>query len=96
MSAEKQRIAKRLGGFNWSGSVAYRELCERFGTSLRQQDLLTIARALHPWCGLRLDRDAKRRKEVLLKLFDDNWPALEPCLGYIVLGRADMAGKPRQ
>jgi hypothetical protein len=96
MSAEKQRIAKRLGGFNWRASVAYQELRQRFGTPLRQQDLLTIAGAIPPSCALCLDRDAKRRKEVLLKWFDDNWMALEPCLHYMVLVRGDVAGKPGQ
>jgi hypothetical protein len=96
MSAEKQRIAKRLGKFDSRTILAYQKLGQRFGTPLRQEDLLTIAGALQPWCPVRLDRDAKRRKTVMLQWFAENWPLLEPCLGYIDLGRADMAGNPRQ
>jgi hypothetical protein len=89
-SAEKQRIAKRLEGFDSQESLAYRELCRRFGTRLRREDLLTIARALTPPGVLRVDRDATRRKEVLLKWFDENWPVLEPRLGCMVLWPADI------
>jgi hypothetical protein len=32
-----------------------------------------------------LDRDAKRRKSVLLKWFEENWNAIYPFLDYVVL-----------
>jgi hypothetical protein len=34
---------------------------------------------------MKLDHDAKRRKTVLIKWFEENWTAIAPFLDYIVL-----------
>jgi hypothetical protein len=35
--------------------------------------------------NLRVDRDARRRKIVMLKWFEENWLKVEPLLAHIVL-----------
>jgi hypothetical protein len=34
---------------------------------------------------IKLDRDARRRKPVILKWFDENWFAIQPLLLHVVL-----------
>jgi hypothetical protein len=34
---------------------------------------------------IKLDRDARRRKVVILKWFDENWAEIEPVLPLIIL-----------
>jgi hypothetical protein len=82
---EKERIAERLGGFNSKDNVVWKEITHRFGSNLKQPELLSIAHVLASHAGLKLDRDAKRRKSVLVKWFDEHWSQLCPYLDYVVL-----------
>lgn len=75
---EKCHIQKRLKGFQWKDSLAWREITRYFGTGLSQEELLAIAEILAKATGLRTDREARRRKEVLIKWFDENFAILSP------------------
>jgi hypothetical protein len=83
-SREKERISGRLGDFNPKDSPVWREITRRFGKNLKQPELLSMANVLASNAGIKLDRDARRRKTVLLKWFDENWTVIQPYLDYVV------------
>jgi len=82
---EKERIAGRLSGFNPKDNNAWREITQRFGANIKQPELLSIAQVLSSHANIKLDRDAKRRKAVLLKWFEENWLTIKPFLEFVVL-----------
>lgn len=82
---EKERIAERLAGFNPKDNSVWHEITQRFGASIKQPELLSIANVLAQNANIKLDRDAKRRKSVLIKWFEENWSSIRPFLDYVVL-----------
>lgn len=82
---EKDRIKGRLTGFDTKNNIAWHEITTRFGNNVKQQELLSIANILSQNAGIKLDRDAKRRKSVLIKWFNENWNYLAPFLQFVVL-----------
>jgi hypothetical protein len=86
---ERTRVASRLSGFDSARSFAWREFCARFGASLNQAELLSVAQVLASEAGVKVDREAKRRKEVLIKWFDENYLAIAPILPRIRLENTD-------
>lgn len=95
LNREKERIAGRLQGFNPKDNPAWHQITQRFGANIKQPELLSIAEVLAQNAGIKLDRDAKRRKTVLIKWFSENWDRVVPYLDYVVLEDANpgMAGK---
>jgi hypothetical protein len=87
-SEEIQRIRRRLNGFNWKESQAWRHLSFQFGPTLTQGELVSIAELIAPHAGVTLDRDARRRKMVMLKWFGEHWTMIQPLLGFVVLDSA--------
>jgi hypothetical protein len=49
------------------------------------EELISIGHLVAARVGIRPDRDARRRKSVMLKWFEENWTVIEPLLGSIVL-----------
>ena len=82
---EKKRVKERINGFNWKECEAWKYLCERFGSHLNQKELISIAELIASKNHLKLDRDAKRRKVVLIKWFQENWEIVKPLLLIITL-----------
>ena len=83
---EKQRLDERMRGFTADDSMSWRGLCYHFQTpKLIHSELISIATLVAQVANIKLDRDAKRRKSVLLKWFEENWGAIYPNLGYIAL-----------
>jgi hypothetical protein len=82
---EKERIASRLNGFNPKDNMVWRAISDRFGANIKQPELLSIATVISKSTGIKLDRDAKRRKSVLIKWFEENWASIAPYLEYVVL-----------
>jgi hypothetical protein len=82
---EKQRIASRLSGFNPKETPVWQEITRRFGPNVKQRELVSIASVLAQGANVRLDRDAKRRKSVLIKWFQENWANVSPFLDYVFL-----------
>ena len=70
---EKVRVRSRLRGFDYQVSRSWLYLCRQFGPDLNQDELLSIAQVVAEQANLRVDRDAKRRKNVLRKWFEENW-----------------------
>jgi hypothetical protein len=89
-SKEKDRIAGRLGGFNAKDTPVWKEITQRFGNNIKQPELLSIAQVLASSADVKLDRDAKRRKTVLVKWFEENWERIAPYLDYVVLEDAHV------
>ena len=84
-SKEKDRISERMAGFNPKDNEVWRTITAKFGPNIKQPELLSIAMVLSTNCNIKLDRDAKRRKSVLIKWFEENWATLAPYLDYVVL-----------
>ena len=82
---EKIRIAYRLQGFNPKDNHVIQEITRRFGSNLKQGELVGIAQVIADKAQIKLDRDAKRRKNVLLKWFSENWNTIITFIDYIVL-----------
>ena len=82
---ERCHIEWRLNGFKWKDSEAWKLIVKYFGAGLSQHELLAIAEVLANATGLKTDREAQRRKEVLVKWFDENLCILKPLLPYIEL-----------
>jgi hypothetical protein len=85
ISAELGRIQRRLDGFDWHESNVWSFLCWIFGSTLSQDELISIAGLVVVPLKIKLDRNAKRRKAVRIKWFEENWTEIQPMLWYIQL-----------
>jgi len=82
---EKHRISARMAGFDPKDNEVWRQITQRFGANVKQPELLSIANVLAMNANIKLDRDAKRRKSVLIKWFQENWAIVSPFLDFVVL-----------
>ena len=92
---EKRRIAQRLQGFNPKDNPAWYHITQKFGSNIKQPELLSIAEVCANSAGIKLDRDAKRRKSVLIKWFEENWPRIQPFLNFVVLEDTNKTQQPQ-
>lgn len=76
-SAEVERVENRLSGFDYKESPAWYAIREQFTSDVKQVHLRRIAEHIAQKLQINLDRDAKRRKTVLLKWFDENWKVIK-------------------
>ena len=83
LSAEKERIEKRLQGFQYKNSNAWKTLIQLYGETVKRSTLCEIAKFISSAKQLKIDRDAKRRKDVLVKWFEDNWSDVYPFIKYV-------------
>ena len=82
---EQDRLKDRLQEFNYKDSRAWKEL-ERMNWHERsQKELVSIAQVIAKHCNIDLDRESKRRKEVLIKWFDDHLEEILPSFDQIEL-----------
>jgi hypothetical protein len=86
---ERRRVDARLNGFSLKESPAWRMIIRRFGENLNQMELLSLAQVLSDRLNLKIDREAKRRKEVLIKWYDENFRAISEVLPYVYLEDKD-------
>jgi hypothetical protein len=90
-SPVKLKKKKKQQKYSFQDKMAYKTLFNRFGPILRQYELLAIAttvqRNMKP--PVAIDRDAKRRKDLLYKWFDDNFDAITPVLSKVVFLNAN-------
>jgi uncharacterized protein YbjT (DUF2867 family) len=86
LSQERERVLRRVDGFNWRESPAWLELVARYGPRLSQEELVSIADLASNGLQIRLDRDARRRKSVMIKWFEEHWDRILALLPIIVLG----------
>ena len=86
---EMERVKRRIEGFNYKTSRAWKMLTYKYGSKLAHEELMSIAELLATRTNVILDRDAKRRKAVLVKWFEENWDIIQGYLNYIVLEEKD-------
>ena len=82
---ERLRIDDRIRNFEYEESEAWAELRKRGWDQLRQAELLSIALLLSMKLKVPIDREAKRRKNVLVKWFDENLAELRMKMDYVSL-----------
>jgi hypothetical protein len=80
ISEEKLRISKRVENWSVDRSQVWKKLQEIFGEKIQLNALLCVASQLSEQAGVILDRDAKRRKNILVKWFEEHWESLSPHL----------------
>jgi hypothetical protein len=78
---EKAFIAEKRARFDATTCRAWALLTSKFGTKITQEELLSLAQVLAHELDLDLSREYKRRKELLVKWYDENietiWPFVE-------------------
>ena len=79
-SLEVERVENRLSGFMVKESLAWKTISQLYGNDVKQVHLRAIAEDIASKHGIHLDRDAKRRKTVLIKWFEENWDKVSPYL----------------
>lgn len=84
-NTERRRIESRLNGFNPKDNRAWKAITEQFGVQIKQPELLSIATLVAENANIKLDRDAKRRKTVLIKWFDEHWDVIQKFIHFVVL-----------
>lgn len=84
-NSELQRISNRLMGFDYENSIPWMVFTLKLGPHPTHADLLDVARSVSRELGFRLDRDAKRRKIVLIKWFDEHWATIAPYIDYYLV-----------
>jgi hypothetical protein len=89
ISPEMKRIQQRIDGFDWERSPAWLYLCWRFGPRLSQEELISIGTLVAATLQIKLDRDARRRKVVMVKWFEEHWAEIQPLLCLIVLDKSE-------
>jgi hypothetical protein len=83
---EREVADFRLGQFSATGSRGLDFLRQAFPTGeLTRRSMYSLATVLAALASVRLERDFARRKELLIKWFDDNLEALEPFLPFVEL-----------
>jgi hypothetical protein len=82
---ERKRVGARLHGFNVKASMGWQAIAKHFGEHLTQTELLSVAQVIGNEVGIKIDREAKRRKEVLVKWFDENYEHVREVLPRITL-----------
>ena len=85
LSDERARVEKRVAGFVYRKSPVWKHLCQHYGPKLRQEELVSIADVLCDKLNIKLDRDARRRKVVIVKWFEEHWHQVQHILAYISL-----------
>lgn len=82
---EKMRLKTRLTGFNYQDSVSWIAICRHFGSQPSHEELKSVAELIAKTANIRLDRDAKRRKVVMMKWFEEHWDVASYLLRFITL-----------
>jgi hypothetical protein len=84
---EIERVQERVRDFNWRRSQVWAHLTWAYGPIVTQEELVSLATMLSKQLRIRLDRDARRRKPVMIKWFEENWYQIFPCLRFVTLTR---------
>jgi hypothetical protein len=82
---ERYKIDQRIANFAYEKSTAWEEIRKRSWDRLTQAELLSIAQLLGNKLGVQIDREAKRRKRVLVKWFEEHLGDLRPLFDRINL-----------
>lgn len=83
--SERNRLNRRMTGFVSHESEAWMRLRQRFGSDVTHDELVSVAELVASRIGLQVDRDAKRRKAVLIKWFTENWRVVSQWIDFVIL-----------
>ena len=83
--SERNKLNERLNQFDWERSKGYEMIKKKGWDQLNHKELRSIAVILAKKCNITLDREAKRRKPILVKWFDDNWCDISKIIGRFAL-----------
>lgn len=81
-SDDKAKVRQILSDFDPNKSEAWKTITDLFGHNIKQPPLLEIARIVAEHVGIAVTRQARRRKSVLIKWYDDNWSYIKPYINY--------------
>jgi hypothetical protein len=74
-------MAEKRARFDAAKCPAWARLTAKFGPKISQEELLSLAQVISHELRLGLSREYKRRKELLVKWYDENldviWPFIE-------------------
>ena len=84
---ERLKLLKRIQNRNSDvkSSAAFKKIQKLGWDKLNQKELRSIAQVLSKKSGISLDREAKRRREILLTWFDENYDQISEHMDRIVL-----------
>jgi hypothetical protein len=85
LSDDRLRVRQRMGEFNWKMSATWARLRCLYGSQLSLAELISIADIIAQRLDIKADRDARRRKSVMIRWFDENWVQIQVILHIIVL-----------
>ncbi|OHS94985.1 hypothetical protein TRFO_38795 [Tritrichomonas foetus] len=80
---ERERIKMIIRDFNYKQSKAWHSFEQIKWDKMNHKELVCIAQVLEKELNVVLDRESKRRKEVLVNWFDRNWEVLQPYINCI-------------
>ena len=80
-SEDKEKVKQILSDFDPNKSEAWNTITERFGMNIKQPPLLEIAKIIGEHINISVNRNARRRKSVLIKWYHDNWALIKPFIG---------------
>jgi hypothetical protein len=75
---EREIIRDRTTNFDMENSRPWRYLTNRGWNGISLDELIGLAKLMAHHTRVPIDREAKRRKPVLVKWMEDNWDALLP------------------
>ena len=75
---ERMLVASRMKNFDPNHGRVIETLTNLLGTMPNREQLLSLGRVLAKHLHLQLDREAFRRKEVLIKWFDEHFEVVIP------------------
>jgi hypothetical protein len=93
ISLEVERTRRGVGGFDWQESERWAYHCWKFGRKLSQEELVSNGRLVAVKLRIKLDRDARRRKAVMVKWFEENWLSSERLLRSVIVDKNDTQGE---
>ncbi|KAK8889745.1 hypothetical protein M9Y10_034499 [Tritrichomonas musculus] len=83
--SERNKLTDRMSNFDFANSPAWMMIKKKGWDNLNHKELLSIASVIANKCNITLDREAKRRKPILVKWFDENLSAILPAVDFIQL-----------
>lgn len=87
--SERTKLSERLSDFDCENSQAWQLIKQKGWDELSQKILLSIASIIANKCQIGLDREAKRRKPILIKWFQENLKIISPAIDKIYLEYRD-------
>ncbi|KAK8886980.1 hypothetical protein M9Y10_038015 [Tritrichomonas musculus] len=84
---ERLKLQKRRqsGNCDIKNSLAFKKLQQKGWDKFNQKELRSIAQVISKKSGISLDREAKRRREILLTWFDENFEYIKKHMDCITL-----------